>query len=417
MMRNKAFFFLLVLLLGLQAFPMAALANQEYFVLNTQKPCPSQDIKVKYYFQAETGNEYILALCKEKFPTQFSEFKSFIVGSKNLSSEMSGSYISGAWSIKAPGELGKYQLILVGPKPASNDVFTRIGCYVANAASDLGSVADPVTGISLNDVGQGVMELISHDPVASGLIDAVSSLFGDNQESAAVLLKIPVEVVQASAPTTPATSTNGTAGLVITTPVISNPVNTGLDINDLTNSGAIGPVGNAANPGSTATPGPVGNPVNIANTTNTNQNTNNTSNNANTSINISGSTVANSNIGSNNQTNQNTTNHNAITVTKYVTVTVNGQPVQSDVRPFVNADGRTMLPIRAISEALGAQVQWDSATQTATLTLGEKVVKVQIGQNSIFRQRYAGGMDTSAVIMDGRTLLPVRAVGESWGPG
>lgn len=50
-----------------------------------------------------------------------------------------------------------------------------------------------------------------------------------------------------------------------------------------------------------------------------------------------------------------------------VKVLVNGKPIQSDV-PAVNFHGRTMLPIRAIAEALGAQVAWDAETSTVTLT-------------------------------------------------
>ncbi len=169
-----------------------------------------------------------------------------------------------------------------------------------------------------------------------------------------------------------------------------------------------------ASPGtsSSATTGPV---TIINNNTTINQNTNTTTNNANTTTNISGSTIANSNIASNNQTSQTTSNNNAITVSKYVNVTVNGQSLQSDVKPFVNADGRTMLPIRAISEALGAQVQWDEATKTATLTLGDKTVKVPVGQSTIDVNGNPVPMDTSAVVKDGRTLLPVRAVGEALG--
>lgn len=166
----------------------------------------------------------------------------------------------------------------------------------------------------------------------------------------------------------------------------------------------------------TGTPGVASSPVDVSNILNNiNQNTNNTTNNANTSINITGSTIANSNIGSNNQVNQSTTNNNSITATQYVSVLVNGQPLQSDVRPFINADGRTMLPVRAIAEALGADVQWDEATQTATLTLGGKTVKVTIGQNILLVDGKPFSMDTAAAIKDGRTLMPVRAVGEALG--
>ncbi len=166
----------------------------------------------------------------------------------------------------------------------------------------------------------------------------------------------------------------------------------------------------------TATPVTGGGPVTIINnTTNNITNATNTTNNANTSTNITGSTISNSNVASNNQTTQTTSVENAVTVSEYVNVNVNGQPLQSDVKPFVNADGRTMLPIRAIAEALGAQVQWDEATQTATLTLGAKTVKVTIGQNSILVDGQPVPMDTAAAMKDGRTLLPVRATSEAMG--
>lgn len=53
-----------------------------------------------------------------------------------------------------------------------------------------------------------------------------------------------------------------------------------------------------------------------------------------------------------------------------VSVLVNGSPLQSDVPPAIQ-DGRIMAPIRPVAEALGADVQWDGATNTARITLGE----------------------------------------------
>ncbi|MGE6227736.1 copper amine oxidase N-terminal domain-containing protein [Paenibacillus chitinolyticus] len=49
-----------------------------------------------------------------------------------------------------------------------------------------------------------------------------------------------------------------------------------------------------------------------------------------------------------------------------VKVTVNGKEVSSDV-PGINLDGTTMLPVRAVSEALGAEVKWDQNTYTAEI--------------------------------------------------
>ncbi|SEF44885.1 copper amine oxidase N-terminal domain-containing protein [Paenibacillus sp. UNC499MF] len=49
-----------------------------------------------------------------------------------------------------------------------------------------------------------------------------------------------------------------------------------------------------------------------------------------------------------------------------VKVTVNGSDVNSEV-PGINLDGTTMLPVRAVSEALGAEVKWDQNTYTAEI--------------------------------------------------
>lgn len=60
-----------------------------------------------------------------------------------------------------------------------------------------------------------------------------------------------------------------------------------------------------------------------------------------------------------------------------INVVLNGQALTSDV-PAINLDGRTMLPVRAIAEAVGADVQWDEATQTVTLTTGAAAPTVPV---------------------------------------
>ena len=231
----------------------------------------------------------------------------------------------------------------------------------------------------------------------------------DNAEEGIELASTPLAVGVSAPPATtnPGTVTPGTTTPGTTTPGTTTP---GTTVPGTTAPGTPAP-GTGNN-----TPGVTNAPVTIINNNTTiNQSTNTTTNNANTNTNISGSTIANSNIASNNQTSQTTTNDNSIKVSQYVSVNVNGQPLQSDVKPFVNADGRTMLPIRAIAEALGADVQWDAATNTATLTLGTKVVKVTLGQNNILVDGVPVPMDTAAASKDGRTVLPLRAVGEAFG--
>lgn len=93
---------------------------------------------------------------------------------------------------------------------------------------------------------------------------------------------------------------------------------------------------------------------------------------------------------------------------------VAGRKVSFDVRPQVK-EGRTLMPIRALVEALGATVSWDPATRTVTIVRGAKEVKISIGS----RVATVGGaevsMDVAAEIQDGRTLIPVRFVSEGLG--
>jgi len=143
-----------------------------------------------------------------------------------------------------------------------------------------------------------------------------------------------------------------------------------------------------------------------------------TDNTSNTNINISGNTtINNSNIGSNNQVNQQNTvtNTNTVTVKKYVTVNVNGVPLEADVKPFINQDNRTVLPLRAIAEAFGAELQWDPATQTVLLTLGDRSVRLKIGDKTFEVNGQVFTMDTTAFIEGGRTFLPARAIAEALG--
>ncbi|HWP97229.1 MAG TPA: copper amine oxidase N-terminal domain-containing protein [Syntrophomonadaceae bacterium] len=178
---------------------------------------------------------------------------------------------------------------------------------------------------------------------------------------------------------------------------------------------AVGPTGTVG-PGA-GTSGDVGTGTQDTNTTNNINNNTNTTNNANTEINISGSTVSNSNIGSNNQVTQSTevTNTSSITVKQEVSVLVNGQPLQSDTPSFINGDDRTMVTLRAIAEALGAKVDWDPNTQTVTITLGDKVVKLVIGQNSYTVNGEDHSSDTAPGTVNGRTVVPARVVGEALG--
>lgn len=103
-----------------------------------------------------------------------------------------------------------------------------------------------------------------------------------------------------------------------------------------------------------------------------------------------------------------------------VDATLNGAPLSFDVPPQI-INGRTMVPVRAIFEALGADVSWNEATQTVIGKNDKYEVNIQIGSNTMYWAVIYDGystqvpLDSPAVIIDGRTLIPARAVAEAFG--
>jgi hypothetical protein len=97
-----------------------------------------------------------------------------------------------------------------------------------------------------------------------------------------------------------------------------------------------------------------------------------------------------------------------------VTVEVNDSTVLSDVDPVIQS-GRTLLPVRAVTEAMGASVNWDAATRKATITLGATTVVLEPGNKTAIVKGVPVQMDVPATIISDRILVPVRFVGESFG--
>ncbi len=97
-----------------------------------------------------------------------------------------------------------------------------------------------------------------------------------------------------------------------------------------------------------------------------------------------------------------------------IAVKFNGEWMTFDVPPMLMND-RTMVPLRAIFEALGATVTWDDATQTATGIRNGKEVSVTIGSNRAMVGGNMVSIDQSAALVNDRTLVPLRFVSESYG--
>lgn len=95
--------------------------------------------------------------------------------------------------------------------------------------------------------------------------------------------------------------------------------------------------------------------------------------------------------------------------------TVDGKAMSLDSEPYIS-NGRTMLPVRALAEALDSKVDWDAVTRTATLkTKDNKIVTITLEQSSMTVDGKSVILDAPAEIKDGRTFLPMRAIAESLG--
>ena len=113
------------------------------------------------------------------------------------------------------------------------------------------------------------------------------------------------------------------------------------------------------------------------------------------------------------------TNADVLAVTNsngVINITVGGKAVVfEDAQPFIDGNDRTQIPIRAVAEALGAKVDWDGTERMATITKDNKVITIAINNTDLQVGNKTITMDTTAQIVNERTYIPVRFVGEALG--
>jgi len=108
-----------------------------------------------------------------------------------------------------------------------------------------------------------------------------------------------------------------------------------------------------------------------------------------------------------------------------ITVYVDGNKLDfKDAEPFIE-NGRTLVPFRAIAEALGAEVGWEAKTQTVTIVKanpnankidtpdGSKNIQLVIGQKEALVNDVSVTLDVPAKIASNRTYVPLRFVSEA----
>lgn len=98
-------------------------------------------------------------------------------------------------------------------------------------------------------------------------------------------------------------------------------------------------------------------------------------------------------------------------------MTVNGNPVpidENNTAPIIS-DSRTLVPVRAIIETAGGTVDWDETERAAILTYNGSTIKLVIDSSTAYLNDEPRELDAVPVIINDRTMLPIRFIAESFG--
>jgi predicted secreted protein len=97
-------------------------------------------------------------------------------------------------------------------------------------------------------------------------------------------------------------------------------------------------------------------------------------------------------------------------------VVFDGMPLTLDQAPVIE-QGRVLVPLRAVSEALGATVEWNGTTRTVIIVKAPRTVHLTIGLKTAYHDAFPVSLDVPPRIVNGRTLVPLRFLSEALGAG
>lgn len=100
------------------------------------------------------------------------------------------------------------------------------------------------------------------------------------------------------------------------------------------------------------------------------------------------------------------------------TAEVDGEPLTFDAAPFVTPNGRTMVPVRFVSETLGAQVDWDPETRQVTVRGDWTEIVLTVGSEVALVNGYEVVFDAPVILIgapEWRTYIPFRFICEKLG--
>lgn len=103
----------------------------------------------------------------------------------------------------------------------------------------------------------------------------------------------------------------------------------------------------------------------------------------------------------------------------WIFVYINGERAVNpyeDVDPYIaRSTGRTLVPIRFVTEALGGKAEWFEAERKVRLTWKDKYMEMTIGQTEAVANGRVVKLDQPPIIVSDRTVVPARAVAEAFG--
>ena len=98
---------------------------------------------------------------------------------------------------------------------------------------------------------------------------------------------------------------------------------------------------------------------------------------------------------------------------RQVEIYLDGQKIETDVAPRIVKD-RTLVPIRFISESLGYKVDWDNDARKVLID-GESSISLTIDQKNMLVNGKSVSLDVAPTIIEDRTMVPLRAISEAFG--
>jgi hypothetical protein len=93
---------------------------------------------------------------------------------------------------------------------------------------------------------------------------------------------------------------------------------------------------------------------------------------------------------------------------------INNETFSLEAAPTITS-GRTMVPLRFVGEAFGAEFTYDSVFKIIDINFGSDKIKMQIGKNIAFVNGIEIALDVAPYIVNGRTLVPIRFISETFG--